>query len=148
MKISARNQFTGTVSAVRTGAVNDEIELTLPGGARIVAVVTRESTQALGLRPNVQAIALIKASAVLLATELDDVRLSARNQLAGRVDTVSAGPVHCEVVLSLDGGGQIAAVVTQASGQALGLAPGVRATALFKASSVLVGVKRSPGPPP
>ena len=32
MKTSARNQFVGTVSSVRSGAVNDEVELTLPGG--------------------------------------------------------------------------------------------------------------------
>src|SRR5882724_5813610 len=36
MKTSARNQFVGTVTGVRSGAVNDEVELTLPGGARIV----------------------------------------------------------------------------------------------------------------
>ena len=32
MAVSARNQLTGTISAVATGAVNDEVELTLPGG--------------------------------------------------------------------------------------------------------------------
>jgi molybdopterin-binding protein len=40
MAVSARNQLTGTVSAVATGAVNDEVELTLAGGAKLVAIVT------------------------------------------------------------------------------------------------------------
>ncbi|EJI0210373.1 TOBE domain-containing protein, partial [Salmonella enterica subsp. enterica] len=40
MTVSARNQLTGTVSAVATGAVNDEVELTLTGGAKLVAIVT------------------------------------------------------------------------------------------------------------
>jgi molybdate transport system regulatory protein len=44
------------------------------------------------------------------------------------------------VVIDIDGGLAIAAIVTQASGAALGLAPGVSATAFFKASSVILAV--------
>ena len=47
MAVSARNQLTGTVSAVAMGAVNDEVELTLAGGAKLVAIVTHSSQQAL-----------------------------------------------------------------------------------------------------
>ena len=140
MKTSARNQFVGTVTAVRSGAVNDEVELTLPGGPRLVAVVTRDSTEALGLRTNMTAIALIKSSSVLLATELDGAKLSARNQLPGSVSVVTPGAVNAEVVIEIDGGGSIAAIVTQGSVKTLGLAAGVRATAFFKASSVILAV--------
>lgn len=140
MKTSARNQFTGTVTSVRSGAVNDEVEIKLPGGTRIVAIVTSDSTKQLGLRTNMTAIALIKASSILLATDLKDVKLSARNQLPGVVSAVTPGAVNAEVVLDIDGGGSIAAIVTQASAQSLGLAVGARATALFKASSVLLAV--------
>ncbi len=140
MKTSARNQFVGKVIALRSGAVNDEVELTLPGGQRLVAVVTRESLQSLGLRTQVEAIALVKASSVLLATDLAGVKLSARNQLAGTVAQVAPGAVNTEVTLDLDGGGSITAIVTQASAQALGLAVGVQATAFFKASSVILAV--------
>jgi molybdate transport system regulatory protein len=140
MKTSARNQYVGTVTAVRSGAVNDEVELTLPGGQRIVAVVTRDSTESLGLRTNITAIALVKASSVLVATDLKGVRISARNQLPGTVSAVTPGAVNAEVVIDIDGGGSIAAIVTQASAKSLGLAPGARATALFKASSVILAV--------
>ena len=140
MKTSARNQFNGTVTAVRSGAVNDEVELTLPGGARIVAVVTRESTASLGLRTNMAAFALIKASSILVATDLEGAKLSARNQLRGKVASVTPGAVSSEVVIAIEGGGSIAAIVTQASAKELRLAPGVQATALFKASSVILGV--------
>ena len=140
MKTSARNQFVGSVTAVRAGAVNDEVELTLPGGPRIVAVVTRDSTQSLGLRTGLTAIALIKSSSVLLATDLQGAKLSARNQLPGTVSAVAPGAVNAEVTLDIDGGGSIAAIVTQGSVKALGLAAGVRATAFFKASSVILAV--------
>ncbi|MBA2721813.1 MAG: TOBE domain-containing protein [Methylibium sp.] len=139
MKTSARNQFSGTVSAVKTGAVNDEIELTLAGGARIVAIVTRESTESLALKPGAGAFALIKASSVIVATDIDGARLSARNQLPGTVSRLTPGVVNDEVVIELDAGGSIAAVLTRSSAQTLGLAQGSRATAIFKASSVILG---------
>ena len=140
MKTSARNQFVGTVTAVRAGAVNDEIELTLPSGVRIVSFVTRESTLSLGLRTHITAIALVKATSVLIATDLGDARLSARNQLIGTVSTVTAGAVNTEVTIDIDGGDSISAIITQGSAKTMGLVPGSRATAFFKASSVILAV--------
>jgi molybdate transport system regulatory protein len=140
MKTSARNQFAGTVRAVRGGAVNDEIELEVIGGLRLVATVTRASRDELGLAVGAKAFALVKASSIVLMTDAGTVRLSARNQLAGTVARVVPGAINTEVVLDLPGGGTVAAVVTNPSAEALGLAPGRAATAVFKASSVIVGV--------
>ncbi|MEO8805052.1 MAG: TOBE domain-containing protein [Burkholderiaceae bacterium] len=140
MKTSARNQFAGTVHAVRSGAINDEIELMVIGGLRIVATVTRESRNDLGLEPGTKAFALVKASSILLMTDPGGVRLSARNQLAGTVTRIVPGAVNTEVVLELPGGGSVAAVITNQSVTTLGLAEGSAATALFKASSVILGV--------
>ena len=81
MAVSARNQLTGTVSAVAMGAVNDEVELTLAGGAKLVAIVTHSSQQALGLAKGKEAIALIKAPWVTLATEDCGLKFSARTSL-------------------------------------------------------------------
>jgi molybdate transport system ATP-binding protein len=140
MESSARNQFVGIVSRVTAGAVNDEVEITLKGGQRIVAVVTRESTASLGLAVGVEAFALVKASSVFVVADLGTARLSARNQLAGTVARVQPGAVNAEVVIDVGGGVSIAAIVTQASATSLGLAAGTPAIAIFKASSVVVGV--------
>ena len=140
MKTSARNQFAGTVHAVRGGAINDEVELEVIGGLHIVATVTHESCQDLGLKPGAKAFALIKASSIVLMTEAGDVKLSARNQLAGTVTRLVPGAVNTEVVLALLGGGSVAAIITNESAKTLGLAQGGAATAIFKASSVIVGV--------
>lgn len=140
MKTSARNQFAGTVRQVRAGAINDEIALEVIGGLRIVATVTRESRNELGLEVGAKAFALVKASSILLMTQAGDVRLSARNQFAGTVGRVVRGAVNTEVVLALPGGGTVAAVITNESATALGLAEGSAATAVFKASSVILGV--------
>ncbi|WP_233807531.1 TOBE domain-containing protein [Paraburkholderia sp. HP33-1] len=146
VKTSARNQFYGTVSAIARGTVNDEVSLALPGGHTIVAVLTHESTEALGLAVGVAAFALIKASWVVLLVAGDGdgdspLKLSARNQLRGTVLSVKRGAVNAEVSLGLEGGAVITAVVTNGSVDMLGLQEGASAVAAFKASSVILGVK-------
>ena len=142
MKTSARNQFAGVVRAIRPGAVNDEIELAIIGDQRLVATVTRESTQELGLAVGAKAFALVKASSIVLVVGGDaaTLRLSARNQLAGHISRLVDGAVNCEVILTLPGGGSVAAIVPQAAAQEMGLAVGVAASAVFNAASVIVGV--------
>ncbi|WP_345815473.1 TOBE domain-containing protein [Paraburkholderia sp. PREW-6R] len=144
VKTSARNQLYGTVSSITRGTVNDEVSLALPGGHAIVAVVTHDSTEALGLAVGAAAFALIKASWVVLLVDGDNgapLKLSARNQLRGIVQSVKRGAVNAEVTLLLDGGAVIAAVVTNESVDTLGLVEGGNAVAAFKASSVILGVK-------
>jgi molybdate transport system regulatory protein len=140
MKTSARNQFFGTISSVKAGAVNDEIELDIAGGHKIVAVVTRDSTESLGLKVGAQAFALVKSSSVILLTDAEGARFSARNSLQGTVSRLVTGAVNSEVVIDLEGGGSIAAIITNTSAEALELREGGEATAMFKASSVIIGV--------
>lgn len=140
MKTSARNQFLGKVTQVRPGAVNDEIELEVAGGQKIVAIVTHESVGGLGLQVGEEAFALIKASSIIVVTDDHDAKFSARNRLAGTVSRLQSGAVNTEVVIELPGGGSVAAIVTNDSSQALGLDVGKPALAIFKASSVILGV--------
>jgi len=139
MKTSARNQFSGKVVALKHGAVNDEVVLEIVGGQKLVATITCDSSEGLGLDVGVEAFALIKASSVIVATELGDVKLSARNRLTGKVSRVLPGAVNTEVTIELAGGGTIAAIVTRDSGESLGLEVGTEASAIFKASSVIIG---------
>ncbi len=140
MKTSARNQFSGKVVALKHGAVNDEVALEILGGQYIVATITRDSSDSLGLAIGDEAFALIKASSVIVATEMSGARISARNQLAGTVVRLQEGAVNSEVSIELPGGGTIAAIVTREGGHLLELALGAPAVAIFKASSVIVGV--------
>lgn len=140
MRTSARNQFFGTISAIRRGAVNDEVSLQVAGGHAIVAIVTHESSENLGLRPGLEAYALIKSSSVIVVTDAAGARYSARNCLAGTVSRVLPGAVNSEVRIDLSGGIAVAAIITNESCDALALKPGSAASALFKASSVIIGV--------
>lgn len=141
MLTSARNEFAGKVAAINEGAVNDEIEITLTGGDRIVAVITRTSTASLGLKVGADALALVKAPWVILSVPDNGIKLSTRNRLEGTVKSVKPGAVNTEVEVNLKGGQTLAAIVTQESAQSLDLAVGKPVLAFFKASHVIVGVK-------
>ncbi|MDD1136627.1 TOBE domain-containing protein [Pseudomonas sp. TNT2022 ID233] len=140
MKVSARNVFKGQVSQVQEGSVNAEVVLTLPGGETLVAVVTLASLKSLGIAVGKEAVALVKAPWVMLMTESSDIRLSARNCLQGKVLSVTDGAVNAEVVIELAGGSKVYSIVTRDAVNELGLATGVSATAVIKASHIILGV--------
>ena len=142
METSARNVFSGKVVAVNSGAVNDEVALVVEGGINIVASITKVSTNNLGLKPGASALALIKASFVLLMNDADKYLLSTRNQFAGTVSKVTPGAVNAEVIVDLPGGASIASIVTMGSIKNLGLEAGKKVTAIVKASQVILAVPK------
>jgi molybdopterin-binding protein len=139
MRTSARNQFTGEIADVKHGAVNDEVTLRTEEGLAIVAVITHGSAASLGLAAGKPAFALVKASSVIVMVDVNSSQVSARNCIAGTVSAVTKGAVNAEVTISA-GNAQIAAIVTNESVDRLGLVSGKAATAIFKASSVIIGV--------
>ena len=137
MKTSARNQFVGAIVALRAGEVDYEVRLKLDDANELVAVITRESADNLGLAIGMEVYALVKSSSVLLLTDRE-VRTTARNHLWGEVTTIHEGPVNSEVIMVLPGGKSICAVVTHDSIARLNLAVGAEVCAVFKASSVIL----------
>lgn len=140
MKASARNQFTGTVSEVRVGAVNAEVHISLQGGETIVASITKESIDTLAIKEGIEVIALVKAPQIIIVTDFGGYKFSARNQLKGTVTQVKVGAVNSEVDIDTAGGNQIAVTVTNDSIDNLGLQKGKTATAIFKAGAVILAV--------
>ncbi len=141
MKISARNVFEGRIRALGAGQVNTEVVLSLPGGETLVAVITQSSARSLGLAVGGTALAIIKAPWVIVAAGDGGPRFSARNQLSGVVSAVTSGPINAEVAITLAGGAMVHAVLTQEAVEELGLAPGVPARAVIKASDVVLAVR-------
>jgi molybdopterin-binding protein len=66
MKLSARNRLSGTVVSITRGEAIANVALDV-GGQRIVASITAEAVDELGLREGVSATAVIKASDVMIA---------------------------------------------------------------------------------
>ena len=110
-----------------------KLKLTTVGGDVLVAVVTANSVQALGLAVLSSAVAYVKAPLVMLLTGGEGVRFSARNQLASVVSALTRGAVNeSEVALTLPGGTVVYAVVTNDAIKELDLREGAPATALIK----------------
>jgi molybdate transport system regulatory protein len=141
MKVSARNTFSGTIAKVTKGAVNAEVLLNMPGGDQIVAGITNGSVDTLALKEGVHALALVKASWVILGKGLDPAKISTRNVLTGTVSSILGGAVNSEVEVKLSGGTILTAIVTNASVKRMQLAVGEPVSAAFKASSVIIAVE-------
>lgn len=68
MKISARNQLAGTVTAINRGEAIANVEVDV-SGQRLVASITVEAVRELGLEEGSRITALIKASDVMIAVD-------------------------------------------------------------------------------
>ena len=69
MKISARNQFSGTVKHIVKGPVSAEVTVTVAPNVDVVAVISTTSADHLGLAIGKRATVLIKASSVLVGVD-------------------------------------------------------------------------------
>jgi len=141
MRTSARNALRGKVKNVIDGAVNAEVVVDIGQGLEIAAVITRHSVEDLGLATGSEVVALIKSSFPILVAGDAPIRASARNRLAGTVVSLDDGAVNSEVALEVADGKTLVATITRGSVDALGLKVGDRATALIKASHVILAVE-------
>jgi molybdopterin-binding protein len=64
--LSARNRFSGVVRSVQIEGLLAQVELETTGPTRVVAVITREAAEELGLAPGQPATALVKATSVMV----------------------------------------------------------------------------------
>ncbi|WP_126377634.1 TOBE domain-containing protein [Arachnia propionica] len=69
MRISARNQFRGTVVSIEQGAVNGIVQIEVAPGLVISSSITNEAIRDLGLEVGGEAVALIKASSVMVGVQ-------------------------------------------------------------------------------
>jgi molybdopterin-binding protein len=69
MKISARNQISGTVKAIKKGPVSTEVVIAIAGGNEIVSSITTHSAEKLNLHEGSKVYAIMKASEVMVGTD-------------------------------------------------------------------------------
>ncbi|MFO1276388.1 MAG: TOBE domain-containing protein [Sphaerotilus natans] len=142
MRSSARNQFATRVTALseRGGLVDVRLQLgdaeAAASGPTLLATITPESAELLGLAPGREVWALVKAPAVRLVVRPARRPPPGRNQLAGRVVQLRPGATRTAVTLDLGGGEALhAAVPAQA---AAALQPGDAAWAVFDGDQVVL----------
>ncbi len=142
MKSSARNQWLGEIVGINIGAVTSEVIIHVAAGATLVAHVAHETAKTMELSFGKEVLALVKASMIILVTDVEGYRLSPQNQLSGKVVNIKQGLVTADVTLELDGGVRVVASITFESAETLGLQVGMPATAIFEAASVMLGARK------
>lgn len=69
MKISARNQFKGTITGIEVGAVNAVVSIKIAPKLIVSAIITKNAVEELGLKKGGSAYAIIKASNVMVGID-------------------------------------------------------------------------------
>jgi molybdopterin-binding protein len=72
MRLSTRNRLPGTITEVVKGEAAARVSMQV-GDNHMVALITRESAEELGLQPGKQVTALVKATDVMVMTDEGDV---------------------------------------------------------------------------
>ncbi len=67
MKLSARNQIKGRIASVQTGQTTAHVRIDIGHGVIVTASITNEAVDELDLKPGDEAVAVIKASDVMIA---------------------------------------------------------------------------------
>ncbi|TAH35108.1 MAG: helix-turn-helix domain-containing protein [Planctomycetota bacterium] len=150
------------MDAAAIARLRRRLRLTQPALARILGVhaMTVSKWERGVLRPSRHQLAILDAVArgeaatgaareladflnqsLIDVSEVPGMKLSASNQLRGRIVQLEEGPVSARLVIEIAPGVRIVSVITTASVRRLGLRPGKRVVAIIKATEVIVGCK-------
>ena len=139
LKLSARNQLMGTISAIAADAVSVTLSISIKGIDMLLATITLQSFETLGISIHDKVIAIIKASSVIITTTQEN-NTSYENCLHGTIIQLLHGATHTEVTLEMESKSTITATLSNDTCKELALKVGQKAYASFKASSVILGV--------
>jgi molybdate transport system regulatory protein len=138
LDLSADNQLAGIVSRIIDGTVNHEVHLHLSSGQELIAMLTRRSCEQMELAVGVEALALIQASAIMLARPESNLLISARNQLNGQIRHIDTGAVNSVITVDLSAALSLTASITRSSAENMQLDTGNEIILLIKAPSIIL----------
>lgn len=139
MKISARNQFVGKVIEVNEGAVNAIVVVEIAGGNKISSTISLNAVKELEIVVGRTVTAVIKSTSVMLASS--SLKISARNQLTGKVVEIKEGAVNDIVIVEIAGGNKVSATISVSAVKELEIAVGSEVTAIVKSTSVMLATE-------
>ena len=138
MQISARNQLMGKIGEIKKAKVNAEVSIVLKSGVILVSTITNSAVEELGLEIGDEVVGIIKASSVLISSELS-IATSARNKLLGVITDIKLGEVNAQVSVDIGQNDVVVATITTESVKNLAIVVGSRVCAIIKSSSILIG---------
>ena len=136
MKLSARNKFIGKVTDVTRVSVNGIVKIELSNGQHITSSITLEAIDDLDITVGKEITAIIKSTSVLIGR--GHLTLSARNKLSGPIVDINRGAVNAIVKVELPSKVVITSSITLEAVDELDLTVGTEATAVIKATDVLI----------
>ncbi len=139
-RTSARNMFFGKIVGLTRGDIQSEAVLLTLGGINISSIITNGSLKKMRLKKGSLVTAEIKAPTVLIAGAEGAADISAENRVHGVVQEINSGRVNTEVIMTLEEGTQLCAIITTASYKRMNLRTGDQAWALFGAYSVVLNI--------
>lgn len=139
-RISARNQFLGTVTRIAVGLVNSEVVVSIGAGMDLTVLLMREGVNALGLKEGMAVIAFFKATAPILAAGREPPKTSVKNCLPGKVTEIRKGRVNAEVKLDMGEGRTLASAVSLNCLSGMEIRKGRLLYAIVPSSQILIAV--------
>ncbi len=136
MRIGIEDRLSAKVTALQAGPVSVRVDLVLPGGDPLVAVITPGSVERLGLAVGVEVLALLLPPGLLLGTGGGMPWTETR--WPARVIGLQTGPLNLCVQLQTEQGTAVRVVLTQDAARELGLGPGARVDIGVLASQVVL----------
>lgn len=74
MKISARNQFKGTIKSINSSNVSSKIDILIEDAILISSLITNDAVLDLDLKVGEEVIAFFKSTSIKLETNLENIR--------------------------------------------------------------------------
>ncbi|MGO9613493.1 MAG: TOBE domain-containing protein [Dissulfurispiraceae bacterium] len=140
MRISARNVLAGTITGINKGIVMSEVIITLKSALKICSYITNESVDNLSLKVGNKAYAIVKATTVQISKSHKAPALGTENTLKGTVARLKEGLAMGEVVIDIGEGDMLSASINDGKIKRLALRAGQEVYAIFKPTSVIIGV--------
>jgi len=130
LQLSARNQIQAEVLSVASENVNAKILLRLKGGQEIISVITDEAVENLHLSEGQSVTAIIKSSAVVVASTAKTMHVD--NRLKGVVEKIDTDNHNVKIVVDIGKGDKIVSVLPLEV---------FEASAFINGAEVIVGIK-------
>ena len=145
MKLSARNQFKGTVVKMNVGDVLGSVLVDIGCGNLMSAIITTDSIRELGIQVGSQVKTVVKSTGVMIMTNAPDnnknsseMKLSARNQFKGTVTKIKLGDITSQLLIDTGCTNLMSSVITTDSVRDLGINIGSKVIVVVKATEVMI----------
>lgn len=138
--LSSKNVLNAKIIDVKTQGLISLIYAKLDNDKSFKAMITSDSANDLGLKPNSNAIMIFKANSVIVAKNECSIRTSCSNELNGKVISINEGSVYAIVDVDCLGV-VITASITKESLNKMQIKLNDNVNVLIKATNVVVGIK-------